>query len=404
MDTYLVGGAVRDELLGLAVGERDWVVVGGTPEAMTAQGFRPVGKGFPVFLHPDSNEEYALARTERKTGRGHQGFTFHADPSVTLEQDLSRRDLTINAIARDHDGSLVDPYSGQADLEARVLRHVSDAFDEDPLRVLRVARFAARFAGLGFRIADETMARMTAMVASGELETLPAERVWRELERALCTDSPQVFLQVLRDCGALAALLPEVEALFGVPQPPRYHPEIDTGVHTLMCLEQAVRLSPDAEVRFAVLMHDLGKAVTPSSALPSHHGHDANGVPLVEAACARLRVPKAYAELAVLTCREHVNLHRADEARPGTLVDLLGRCDALRRPERFAQAILACHADLRGRTGFEDIAYPQGDRLMTALAAMQALDHGSLDLAGDDPAARVREARIAAVTEAVREA
>ena len=321
---------------------------------------------------------------------------------MTLEQDLSRRDLTVNAMARDHDGGLVDPYGGRADLEARVLRHVSEAFDEDPLRVLRVARFAARFAGFGFRIADETLERMRSMTEAGELMTLPAERIWKELQRALATDAPQVFLQVLRDCGALAALLPEVDALFGVPQPERFHPEIDTGVHTLLCIEQAVRLSPDPEVRFAVLMHDLGKALTPARELPSHKGHESAGVPLVEAACERLRAPRAYTELAVLTCREHVRLHRADEARPGTLVDLLVRCDALRRPERFAQVIAACHADLRGRTGFEDIPYPQGDRLMQALAAMQALDHGSLDLSGDDPAASVREARIAAVTEALR--
>jgi tRNA nucleotidyltransferase (CCA-adding enzyme) len=401
MKTYLVGGAVRDELLGLAVGERDWVVVGATPEAMSEQGYRPVGKGFPVFLHPQTNEEYALARTERKTGHGHQGFTFHADPSVTLEEDLSRRDLTINAMARGDDAVLVDPYGGKADLDGRVLRHVSDAFDEDPLRVLRIARFAARFAGLGFLIADETQARMRAMSSSGELQTLPAERIWQELHKALKTDSPQIFLQVLRDCGALAVLLPEVEALFGVPQPERYHPEIDTGVHTLMCVEQAARLCADAEVRFAVLMHDLGKAATPTDKLPSHHGHDAAGVPLVKAACERLRAPRSFSELAVLTCREHVNLHRADEARPGTLADLLIRCDALRRPERFDQLILACHADLRGRTGFEDIPYPQGDRLRRGLAAIQAVDHSSLDLASGDAERKVRDARIAAVAEAI---
>jgi len=400
MDTYLVGGAVRDALLGLPVGERDWVVVGSTPEAMSEQGFRPVGKGFPVFLHPETNEEYALARTERKSGRGHQGFTFHTDPSVTLEEDLSRRDLTVNAIAQRDDGTLVDPYGGAADIEARILRHVSDAFDEDPLRVLRVARFAARFAGQGFRIADETMARMRAMAASGELQMLPAERIWQELQRALCTDSPQVFIQVLRDCGALAALLPEVDALFGVPQPEQYHPEIDTGIHTLMCLEQAVRLSQEPEVRYAVLAHDLGKGITPARELPSHKGHEAAGVPLVEAVNERLKVPRSYAEVATVTCREHVNLHRADIARPGTLVDLLTRCDALRRPERFDQILTACHADLRGRTGFEDIAYPQGDRLRAALAAMRAVDLAAITMEGGDIGALVREARIAAVAAA----
>jgi tRNA nucleotidyltransferase (CCA-adding enzyme) len=320
---------------------------------------------------------------------------------VTLEEDLSRRDLTINAMARSTEGKIIDPYGGRADLEARLLRHVSDAFDEDPLRVLRIARYAARFADLGFEIAADTHARMRNMVASGELETLPSERIWQEFQKALQTDAPQVFLQVLRDCGALAVLLPEVDALFGVPQPEKYHPEIDTGIHTLMCVEQAARLSPDAEVRFAVVMHDLGKALTPDDKLPSHHGHDAAGVPLVKAACDRLRVPNSFSELAVLTCKEHVNLHRADEARPGTLADLLVRCDAIRRPERFDQLILACHADLRGRTGFEDIPYPQGDRLRTGLAAIQAIDHSALDLASGDAERKVRDARIAAVTAAL---
>lgn len=400
MQVYLVGGAVRDELLGLPVRDRDWVVVGTTPEAMLAQGYRAVGRDFPVFLHPETGEEYALARTERKAGTGHQGFVFHADPSVTLEQDLLRRDLTVNAIARAADGELIDPYGGRADLEARVLRHVSEAFDEDPLRVLRVARYAARFAAQGFGVADGTRERMGRMSASGELAALSAERVWRELDGLLATDSPAVGLELLRETGALAALLPEVDALFGVPQPERWHPEVDTGLHMLMTVTAAAALSPEPAVRFAAMVHDLGKALTPEQDLPSHHGHDHAGVPLVEALCARLKVPGAYRDLGVLASREHIRLHQVEEARPGTLVDLLLRCDALRRPERFELLLEVCHADLRGRTGREDVPYPQRARLEAALAAIAGVDHAALDLS-EDAEARVREARIAAVTEAL---
>ncbi|QSX38005.1 multifunctional CCA addition/repair protein [Shewanella sedimentimangrovi] len=361
MKRFLVGGAVRDALLGLPVKDRDYMVVGATVEEMLSQGFRQVGKDFPVFLHPDTQEEYALARTERKTGSGYSGFSCHASPEVTLEEDLQRRDLTINAIAQDEQGALYDPWGGLKDIEARLLRHVSAAFVEDPLRVLRVARFAARFAPQGFKVAPETMALMTSIAASGELEALTAERVWQELERALATEAPQVFFEVLKDCGALEVLFPEIHALFGVPQPERWHPEIDTGVHTLMVLAQAARLSEDKTVRFAALVHDLGKGVTPSELWPKHHGHGQKGLPLIKRMCERLRIPNEYRDLALLVSDQHQNLHQAFELRAETLVKIFDKADLWRKPERLEQLLLSCEADMRGRTGFEEAPYPQGE-------------------------------------------
>jgi len=358
-EIWQVGGCVRDRLLGLPVKDHDWVVVGASPEALIEAGFRPVGKDFPVFLHPQTHEEYALARTERKTAPGYTGFQFHAAPDVTLEQDLARRDLTINAMAESDSGEIIDPFGGQKDLQARLLRHVSPAFVEDPVRILRVARFAARFADLGFRVADETMQLMRNMVDNGEVEALVAERVWQEMQRALSGQQPAVFVQVLRDCGALAVLLPEIDRLFGVPQPKEHHPEVDTGVHTLMVLEQAARLSDEPKVRFAALLHDLGKGVTPTDQLPRHIGHEARGVPLVKNVCKRLKIPKDYRELAVLVTRYHLHYHRVAELRPATLLETLEALDAFRRPERFEQFLLACEADSRGRTGFEDAEFEQ---------------------------------------------
>jgi tRNA nucleotidyltransferase (CCA-adding enzyme) len=363
MEVYLVGGAVRDALLGREVRERDYVVVGSTAEALKALGYRPVGRDFPVFLHPQTQSEYALARRERKTGPGYRGFVTEFSPDITLEEDLRRRDLTINAIAEGPDGRLVDPYGGQADLAARTLRHVSEAFVEDPVRILRVARFAARFASLGFTVHPGTMALMRQMVAAGEVDALVPERVWQEMERALGEATPEVFFRVLRDCGALAVLLPELDRLFGVPQPERWHPEVDTGEHVLLCLQQAARLSPSTAMRFAVLVHDLGKGVTPPAHWPSHHGHEGAGLPLVDAVCARLKVPTAHRDLARLACRFHGNVHRALELRATTVLEMLEACDALRRPERFAELLLACEADARGRTGLEQREYPQRDYL-----------------------------------------
>jgi tRNA nucleotidyltransferase (CCA-adding enzyme) len=349
MKTYLVGGAVRDALLGRPVIERDYVVVGATPEDLAALGYRPVGKDFPVFLHPSSGEQYALARTERKTGAGYYGFATHFAPDVTLEEDLARRDLTINAMAQDDAGNVVDPHGGRRDLEARVLRHVSPAFVEDPLRVLRVARFAARYAPLGFRVADETMALMGAIVRSGELQALVAERVWVETERALGEERPTVYFEVLRACGALAALFPEIERLFGVPQPERWHPEVDTGLHALQVLDVARELSPDTSVRFAALVHDLGKGVTPRAEWPRHIGHEHAGVRVIAQLCDRLKVPNEHRELATLAAREHQNVHRAAELRDATVLELLTKTDAFRRPDRFERLLLACEADARGR-------------------------------------------------------
>nr|WP_269465495.1 multifunctional CCA addition/repair protein [Steroidobacter denitrificans] len=401
MKIYLVGGAVRDELLGLAVGERDWVVVGARPEEMIARGFRPVGKDFPVFLHPQTAEEHALARTERKTGPGYRGFDTSFSPDVTLEQDLQRRDLTINAMARDLDsGKLIDPHGGQRDLRERWLRHVSDAFIEDPVRVLRTARFAARFAPLGFRIAPETLTLMRRIAARGELDALVPERVWQETRRALAMPAPQCYLEVLRDAQALPIIFPEIHALFGVPQVPQWHPEIDAGIHTLMALEQAARLSEDPVVRFATLVHDLGKGVTPRNEWPRHIGHEQRGVPLVEQLCERLRVPNAYRELGVLTARYHLHAHRALELRASTLLDLLENTDAFRRPARFEQFLLASEADARGRKGLEKRSYPQADYLRRAREAAAAivLDAGAREgLKGPQIARRLRRARLEAL-------
>lgn len=374
MKIYLVGGAVRDKLLNYPVKERDWVVVGGTPEMLLTKNYKTVGKDFPVFLHPDTGEEYALARTERKSGRGYGGFTFHTAPDVTLEQDLERRDLTINAIAEDEDGTLVDPYGGVADLKARVLRHVSPAFEEDPLRVLRVARFAARYHHLGFNIADETLALMTKLSSSGELDYLTKERVWKEISRALEGEHPEVFFRVLYDCGALEVLLPEVHALFGVPQPPQHHPEVDTGVHCLLALEQICRLSPSLDARFATLTHDLGKGTTPADILPSHHGHETRGLKLINQLCNRLAVPNSCRELALLVSEYHTHCHRAFELKATTLLNLLERLDVFRRPERFELFLLVCEADARGRTGLEDRAYPQVDFLRAAQHAVISVE------------------------------
>ena len=405
---YLVGGAVRDRLLGLPVGEKDWVVVGATPEVMEDAGYIQVGKDFPVFLHPESKEEYALARLERKSGRGHKGFVFDTTGSVTLEDDLQRRDLTINAMAEAGDGSLIDPYSGEEDLKARRLRHVSAAFTEDPLRVLRTARFAARFASQGFTVAAETMALMQEMSSSGELETLPGERVWQEILLALQTDAPDVFIQVLRDCGALQALLPEVDALFGVPQPPRHHPEVDTGVHVLLCLQQSVTLSDDPVVRYSVLMHDLGKALTDKKAWPSHHGHEKLGLKPLAAVHRRIAVPKDYQETAALVCEYHLHAHRAMELRGDTVLKLLESLDAFRRPQRLSRFLLSCEADARGRSGLENRLYPQADYLRQAFDAAASVDGGALlkdaSSEGVKPQDIIRRARLQRVEEVKRAA
>ncbi|HEX4152610.1 MAG TPA: multifunctional CCA addition/repair protein [Steroidobacteraceae bacterium] len=382
MQVYLVGGAVRDELLGLPVKERDWVVVGSSREELERRHFREVGRDFPVFLHPDTHEEYALARRERKTAPGYRGFSVEFGPEVTLEEDLGRRDLTINAMARGTEGSLVDPYGGKRDLEARLLRHVSEAFVEDPVRILRLARFAARFAPLGFRVAADTMALLKRMVAGNEADALVAERVWQESEKALREPAPGVFFRVLRECGALERIYPEIDALFGVPQPARWHPEIDSGVHTLMVLDQAARLSADAKVRFAALVHDLGKAGTPRSQWPSHPGHEERGVSRIEALAARMRVPGDYRELAVLVARYHGIVHRAFELRPKTVIEFMERADAFRRPERFAQVLLACEADARGRAGLEANPYPQRDYLLRAQAAAAAVKPSQQEMTG----------------------
>lgn len=400
MQIYLVGGAVRDRLLGLPVKERDWVVVGATPEQMKARGFRQVGKDFPVFLHPETGEEYALARTERKTAPGYHGFAVHAAPGVTLEEDLLRRDLTINALAEDAEGRIIDPYGGQADLKARRLRHVSPAFAEDPVRILRVARFAARLAPLGFEVAEETAALMRAMVEAGEVDALVPERVWQELVRALAEPAPERFFEVLRGCGALARLFPEIARLFGVPQAPEHHPEVDTGMHTLMVLRQAARLSPEPVVRFAALNHDLGKGTTPPAELPRHPDHEARGERLVTGLCARLRAPKAFRDLARITARFHGQVHRVLELAPEDVLRILEGTDAFRRPGRFERLLLACEADSRGRPGYEDAPYPQADHLRAALAAAAAVDARPLvegGLKGAGLAAALRELRLQAI-------
>lgn len=397
MKTYLVGGAVRDKLLGLPLKDRDYVVVGATPAEMEALGFKLVGQDFPVFLHPETKYEYALARTERKTGRGYKGFAVYAAPDVTLEQDLARRDLTINAMAESEAGELIDPFGGAGDLERGILRHVSPAFVEDPLRVLRVARFAARF---GFTIAEETRELMRRLVDAGEMEALVPERVWIEIERALGENDPARFFQVLRDCGALARLLPEVDRLFGVPQPAEYHPEVDTGVHTLLVLTQAARLSRDTRVRFAALMHDVGKGLTPAAEWPRHIGHEGRGVTLIQTLAQRLRVPNEHRDLAVLVARDHGNAHRAGELTPSTLLKLLEGLDAFRKPARVEAFLLACEADARGRPGFEQRPYPQSARVRAAFEAARAIDVNELleeGLSGPALGERLRQARISAI-------
>ena len=378
MKTYLVGGAVRDELLDYPHKEKDWVVVGATPEDMLDAGFQQVGKDFPVFLHPETKEEYALARTERKTSPGYKGFDVHATPDVTLEQDLLRRDLTINAIAKDETGEIIDPFNGLQDIHDRILRHVSPAFAEDPVRILRVARFAARYLHLGFIVADETMQLMKQMVEDGEVDALVPERVWQEMEKALGERSPSRFIEVLRDCGALERILPELDRLFGVPQPEEHHPEIDTGIHTLMVLQQACRLSDDTEVRFAALMHDLGKGVTPESEWPHHIEHEARGADIVLDVCKRLRIPNEYRDLAERTARFHLHYHRALELKPSTVVNTLEQLDAFRKPQRFEKFLLASEADARGRPGHEDSTFPQGAYFRTAFAQAQKIDIKSL--------------------------
>lgn len=378
MDVYLVGGAVRDEELGMPARERDWCVVGATPDQMEALGYRPVGSDFPVFLHPETGEEYALARTERKTGAGYHGFAFHTTPDITIEEDLKRRDLTINAMARDANGMLIDPWNGRADIESKTLRHVSDAFAEDPVRILRVAKFAARFASLGFRVADSTMQLMRGMVMDGEADALVPERVWKETEAALAGPDPRIFFDTLRDCGALAVVFPEVDALFGVPQPEKWHPEIDCGVHSLMVLEQAAMLSGDADVRFAALVHDLGKATTPKKDLPQHSGHERRSIRLVREMASRLRIPVAFRELACLAAEFHAHTHRAFELRPSTVLKVLNRVDAFRRPERLAKFLLVCEADAKGRKGLEDRPYPQADYFRTAFQAASSVELGDL--------------------------
>lgn len=404
MRTYLVGGAVRDKLLGRTVVDHDHVVVGAHPEDMLALGYKPVGKDFPVFLHPKTNEEYALARTERKTGHGYHGFAFQADPDVTLEQDLARRDLTINAIAQDESGHLIDPYGGTRDIEQRMLRHVSPAFAEDPVRLLRVARFAARFAPLDFTVADETMALLQHMVRDGEVDHLVPERVWAETRKALSEAQPSAFLRVLREAGALAVLFPEIDALYGVPQRAEFHPEIDTGVHQEMVLDMAAKLAPGNDlVGFCALTHDLGKALTPKEELPRHVGHEHRGVKPLQALAARLKVPAEHAELAELVCREHLNAHRALELKPATVLKLLSALDALRRPERLEIFLIACLADKRGRLGHEQDDYPQATYLRRArdvAASIIAAPFVEQGLHGPAIGAAMEQARVQAIAEA----
>jgi tRNA nucleotidyltransferase (CCA-adding enzyme) len=400
MKIYLVGGAVRDKLLGLPVQDRDHVVVGSTPDEMMALGYKPVGADFPVFLHPETKEEYALARTERKSGHGYKGFKVYAAPDVTLEDDLKRRDLTINAMAEDEQGKLVDPFGGAEDLRNGVLRHVSPAFAEDPVRILRVARFAARYAKWGFHVAHGTNQLMRQMVESGEVDHLVAERVWTELERVFGEDKPSRFFEVLRGCGALARLFPEIDALFGVPQPSMHHPEVDTGVHVMLVLDAAANLSPDTRVRFAALMHDLGKGITPKEEWPQHIGHEERGTELVKNFCRRFRVPNEHRDLALIAARFHAHCHKIAELRPATVVDTLEAMDAFRRPERVDMFVTACEADFHGRHGCEEKPYPQAGLFRSVFAAARAVDTSAIAARGGqgpDIGARIREARIAAV-------
>jgi tRNA nucleotidyltransferase (CCA-adding enzyme) len=406
MEIYLVGGAVRDQLLNFPVIERDWVVVGETAEAMLAKGFRPVGKDFPVFLHPQNNEEYALARTERKTAPGYKGFSIHADPNVSLEADLLRRDLTINAMALSANGELFDPYGGQQDLKKRVLRHISPAFSEDPVRILRVARFAARYAHLGFTVAEETRAMMSTMVTAGEVDHLVPERIWAELVKALSEQTPSAFFYTLKACNALVRIFPEIACLFGVPQPEKYHPEIDTGVHTMLCLEQAVLLSAKLEVRFAVLVHDLGKGVTPKQQWPHHYSHEQLGLPVLEKLCQRLRVPNAFKSLAYLVMRYHTHCHKAFELRASTLTETLDALSAFKKDNTLlADFLHACEADAKGRTGLENKPYNQAEYLRNAAKAGASIDFSSIlhnESEGAKIGAAITRLRTSAVAEAIK--
>ena len=405
MKAFLVGGAVRDQLLGIPVKERDWVVLGETPESMINRGFRPVGKDFPVFLHPESHEEYALARTERKTAPGYKGFVVHASPDVTLEQDLLRRDLTINALAMTPEGEIIDPFNGQADLENRIFRHISPTFNEDPVRVLRLARFTARFDHLNFRIAEETQRLMTQMVESGEIDYLVPERVWAELYKALSEQSPAAFFKTLRDCHALEKIFPEIDALFGVPQPEKHHPEIDTGLHCILSLEQASRLSSKPEVRFAALVHDLGKALTPKTQWPHHYGHEQKGLLALDRLCERLHIPNAYKNLARQVMKFHTHCHRAFELRASTLVDMLSDLNAFKPTNRLTDMLMACEADRKGRTGFENAPYPQAEYIKRVAEAAGGIDTSPVlqsELKGPQIGQAIRQLRIKAAADFIK--
>jgi len=407
MKTYLVGGAVRDEILGYPFKEKDWVVVGATVNDMIAAGYQQVGKDFPVFLHPETKEEYALARTERKTAAGYKGFEVHASPDVTLEDDLVRRDLTINAIAKDENGEYLDPYNGIPDIKNKILRHVSDAFQEDPVRILRIARFMARYAHLGFNIASETRELMKKMVSAGEVDALVPERVWQEMQKALSEQTPSAFITTLRDCNALKRIMPELDCLWGVPQPKEHHPEIDTGIHTLLVLEQACKLSKNPQVRFAALVHDLGKGTTPKKEWPRHIAHEARGADIVKKVCQRLRIPNEYRDLAERTARFHLHYHRALELKPATVVKTLEQLDAYRKPERFEKFLLASEADARGRTGYENKEFKQGDFFRQALNVTKDIDVAELRSLGFENQAlanKIREVRTNAVKELKRNA
>jgi len=403
MDIYKVGGCIRDKYLNLTSKDQDWVVVGATPDELEKLGYQAIGKDFPVFLHPQTKQEYALARTERKTAPGYTGFEFHTATDVTLEEDLKRRDLTINAMAEDANGQLIDPYNGKADLDKRILRHVSPAFAEDPVRILRVARFAARFADLGFTLADETHALMQKMVTNGEVDSLVAERVWQETVKALAEKTPARFFEVLRDCAALKKIFPEIDRLYGVPQPEKHHPEIDTGVHTMMVLTQAARLSDDPAIRFAALVHDLGKGTTEKKEWPKHIAHEERGVPLVEALCDRLKVPNQFRELAIIVTRYHLHYHRAAEMRDDTFLETLEKLDAFRRPERYEQFLIACEADSRGRTGFENAHFDQPSIYREAFVAAQKITSQPFveqGLEGTDIADAIKKERINVIKQA----
>ncbi|MDI1229963.1 MAG: multifunctional CCA addition/repair protein [Methylobacter sp.] len=405
MEIYLVGGAVRDKLLGLPVKERDWVVLGETPESMVKHGYRPVGKDFPVFLHPKTHEEYALARTERKTAPGYKGFTIHAAPDVSLEQDLIRRDLTINAMAMTPEGRLIDPYGGQIDLEKRIFRHISPAFAEDPVRILRIARFAARYGHLGFTLAEETRSLMQSMVTAGEVDHLVPERVWAELFKALNEKSPSAFFYTLKACAALDKIFPEIQCLFGVPQPEHYHPEIDTGIHVMLCLEQAALLSASPEVRFAALVHDLGKGVTPRTNWPHHYGHETQGLRILEQLCMRLRVPNSFKTLAMQVMQYHTHCHRVFELRASTITDMLAALGAYKPRHKLSEFLQACEADAKGRTGFENTPYPQAELLSGAAKAAASVDTSSIlngELKGSHIGEAIRRLRIKAVAEFIK--